>query len=110
LEGANAQDTQEDFSWEDEEEEATSMATSRVQLARDESSTPTKTNVESEANTGASQSSPRLSEDSYDHVSQASGIRSRTSPGSSVVGTAETKPPKEKEKEKEDDGDESDWE
>lgn len=59
--------------------------------------------------------SPRVSEDSYDHVSQASGVQSRTSPGTSVTGVADVQASKTGSKrdgrsKEADDEDDSDWE
>jgi len=96
----------EDFSWEDEEEEKMSSTTVRVEPSAGQGSDARTAPQVPKATIDST--SPRLSEDSYDHLSQTSGMPSRTSPSVSVVGS-ESRNTHPKPADAEDDGD-SDWE
>jgi len=103
---------EDDFSWEDEEEEKMSTTTLRVDPSSKEASEVKSTSDPPVLPRAAT--SPRLSEDSYDHLSQTSGMPSRTSPSASVVGSeartqTQTAQPDSKTEGDGEDGD-SDWE
>jgi len=106
-----ATEKEEDFSWEDEEEEKMSTTTLRVDQTAKEGSETKITPVPPAPAPARAPTSPRVSEDSYDHVSQTSGMPSRTSPSASVVGSeARSHAPAVRERKADGDDGDSDWE